>query len=181
MQLITNKADLSKAIASIANRGKKLDGDIQCAAMSVANHAHLHGDVTLLNDLYRALSKGARANAMTLWLTQFAPVVANMDPTTKREAPFKFAKDKKVSGEALATLLEASVEDGNRWYELAPSPQPDEVFDFVKALHALMAKAKKADGKGTPIVGAELMVSIGTQVETYDKEHPPQVTTEATA
>lgn len=181
MKLITNKAELTKAIASIASRGKKLDGDIQIAAMSVCCHAHQHGDVTLLNQLYNAMPRGARASALTLFLVRFGPVVASTDPTTKREQPFVFDKNKKMTGETLTALIDESGEPENHWYMLAPAPAPDEVFDFVKAMHSLMNRVARAEKDGKAVRGAELMSSVKAQVEAYDKDHPPAAMTLAEA
>lgn len=143
MEIMTNKADIVAGIASIQKRGQKLDADIQGLALATANHAHLHGDVTLLNDLFKALSRGARHSAMTAWLLMFAPVVANTDPASKRDLPFVYEKTKKTAGDELAKLMAEGDAEGSQWFDMKPSPMPDEEFDIVAALHVLRHKANK--------------------------------------
>ena len=176
MEIMTDKAAIVAGIASVANRGKKLDGDIQNLALATANHAHLHGDVTLLNDLYKALGKGVRHAAMTAWLLAFAPVVANKDKASKAELPFSFEKAKKASGDELEKLMAEGDAEGSKWYDMKPSPNPDQVFDAFEKLKALLKSADNASN----VKGADLLHVVKQAVEAYDKTHgttiaPPSV------
>ncbi|AGW43585.1 hypothetical protein JG068_03 [Burkholderia phage JG068] len=71
--LMTKAAEMEKAIASIANRGKKLDADIHQAACSTLAHAINHGDVTLAQKLVAAMPKSARTKALAAWFVDFGP------------------------------------------------------------------------------------------------------------
>lgn len=158
MKLITDRKALETAIESIANRGKKLDADIQLAGLSCLNHLEQHGDITMVNRLYLALPQGARKAAMSAWLLNFGKLAANGDATTKKEKPFIFDKTK-------ATDLDGAEE--TPWFTFKPDAAPDQIFDVVKALHALLAKAAKANA----VTGPELLTSVRRMVEEYDESH----------
>lgn len=126
---------MDKAIKSIAQRGAKLDKDIQEVAMSAINHAEKHQDPCYINRLYLALAKGARKSALTEWFLTFGRVVANADGKTKAEKPFLYDKAK------VTDLLGAAAKP---WYECKKEPDPDEVFDVQKAFAALLKKLDNA-------------------------------------
>lgn len=148
-----DKTGIEKAIASILKAGKKLDNDIHVAAVSCLDHVEKHGDVRLFNRLYLAMPAGARKSALTAWALAFGKVSANTGEN-KKEQPFVYekAKDSNIP-EAIA----------KPWYNFAPDKQPDEVFDVVKALNAIINRAGKAQsvndpellGKLTALVNAE--------------------------
>lgn len=141
-------AQIERNIAFIAKAGAKLDKLIQNTAEAVMLHSHQHREVSLVNKLYLALSKGARHAAMTEWLMTFAPVVANTDDATKGERPFVFNEDKcKADAELIELAGKAS---SMPWYEMKKSPQPDEVFDVLAALKAIVRKAGKAGQNTDP-------------------------------
>src|ERR1051326_6760687 len=146
MNIITDKAELAKLIASIATRGKKLDLDIQQAGVSALSHLSKHGDIGFCNKLYLAMPKGARHNALTSWLLTYGSIEANTDTATKAAAPFKYAKEK-------ATDIEGAKAD--MWFDHKPSPQPDEVFDLAKAVQQVI---KKAQGK--QLIHGELLTGL---------------------
>lgn len=157
--IITDRKLIEAAIASIASRGKKLDNEIQIAALSVINHVNEHREVSLVNKLYLALSAGARKTAMTSWLLAYGMVAANTDADTKKERPFIFDKAKATNLEGAQVMP---------WYNHKPDPAPDQVFDVVKAVHALLAKA----GKASSVKGADLLHMLASTVEAYDGAHP---------
>ena len=88
---IMDKAAIEKAIDSIAKTGKKLDGDIQAAAVGCINHIETCGDVRLFNRLFLAMPKGARKGALTQWALAFGKVEANTGDN-KKEQPFIYAR-----------------------------------------------------------------------------------------
>lgn len=145
--IITDLAKLNKAIDSIAGRAKKLDADIQVAALSAIAHVEKCGDIGPVNRLFLALGKGHRKSALTEWLLAFGRVVAN-DGEDKKDKPFVFAKDK-------ATNLEDG--DAHPWYEFKPEPAPDQVFDIQAAVAALI---KRAEGKNLPEGGTEVLEQL---------------------
>jgi hypothetical protein len=79
--IISGAAAIGVAIASITNRGKKLDKDIQIAALSAMAH-HVgagSGDTTLINRLVTAMPKGSRVNALRDFISVFGAVEYNQD------------------------------------------------------------------------------------------------------
>lgn len=153
MKLLT-KAELPKAIESITKRGRILDTDIHQAACSAIAIKGEQGDTMFINRLYLALPKGTRAAALTAWLLEFGGVVAN-DGTQgkpKAEQPFVHTKDK-------AADLEGGIK--SPWYDFKPDPAPDQVFDVMAAVMAIIKKAK-----GKELVHGELLSALGAIVET---------------
>lgn len=128
-------ADINKAIDSITKSGAKLDALIQSTAVSVLEHFAEHKDTGLVNRLYLAMPKGSRSTALASWLLAYCAVTPNTDAATKKEQPFRFAKDKQ-------TRPEAGAED--MWYTHKPEKAVDEVFDLQKAMRSLLSKASKA-------------------------------------
>lgn len=84
LAVITDKAGIEKAIASVANRGAKLDADIHLAAVSIMHHFAAHNDITLANRLIDAMPKSGRKNALILWFTTYGKFVVNTDKETKK-------------------------------------------------------------------------------------------------
>lgn len=133
-KFITDIKEFKAACASITKRGLKLDHDIQHAALSAANQVALHGNTMYVNMLYLALQRGARKSAMTEWLLKYAGVMANTE-ASKKEMPFKFDKERAVD------LAGGALEP---WYDCKPDAEPDQSFDVIAALRAVI---KKAQGK----------------------------------
>lgn len=72
--LIVGAADIDKAIKSIQTRGKRLDKDIQIAALSAMQHHAECGDTTLINRLITAMPVGSRVNALREYIETFGGV-----------------------------------------------------------------------------------------------------------
>lgn len=158
--LIVGTEALRKEFTSIAAAGKKLDGRIQVAGLSVLSHIDQHGDVTvataLVNELFGALSKGHRKGAMVEWLVKYGKVKLNIDETTKKVQPFLFDKAGK-------TNLQGACDEP--WFDCKPE-KIDEDFDFHKLLAALLSKAAKKNATDpTKVIGADLLVKVQQLVE----------------
>lgn len=100
VELYKTAKTLDAAIASIAERGKKLDADIHRTGCSVIAHALKHGDATPAARLHDALPKSGRRKAYVAWLEAFSPIkltVENGKPTTaklkKNHAPETYDVD----------------------------------------------------------------------------------------
>lgn len=158
MNLIIGTALIQKEITSIATAGKKLDQRIQVAGLSVLNHCHLHNDVTVVNQLFKALPKGARGKALAEWLLAHGNVAKNTDKASAKEAPFVYAKDRCVDDAGREAALQAASEAP--WYTFAPEPKVADMFDFQAALKALMARADAAEAKGMKIEGADMLSKV---------------------
>jgi hypothetical protein len=132
--LISGAAAISKAVASIKNRGAKLDADIQLAGVSILAHIEQHHNVTLLNDLLLALPKGARKNALAEWAMANGQVKLNEGPTRK-DVPFLYAKER-------ITSLDKAWE--KPWYDYAPTPDLIQTFDVQAAVAKILKQVANA-------------------------------------
>lgn len=72
-----NKEQIVSAINSIQKNGKKLDNDIQKAALSIVQHVNQFHEVSLVNRLIEAMPKGSRVNALREWMMKHAKVTFN--------------------------------------------------------------------------------------------------------
>lgn len=153
MKLLT-KAELPKAIESIQKRGKLLDADIHQAACSAVSVKGAEGDTGFINRLYLALPKGTRKVALTDWLLEYGGVIANDGSSgkPKAEQPFLHTKDKAVN-------LEGGMADP--WYDHKPDKAPDEVYNLLDAIAAIVRKAK-----GKQLEHAELLAPLAAILET---------------
>lgn len=149
MNLITNDADLNKEIASIKVAGRKLDARIQIAALSAITVLAKNGNVHFVNALYLALGKGARHVAMTAWMLQFGGVSAN-EGESKGLKPFNYDKSKQVDVEGGAKMP---------WYDMKPSPKPDEVMDVLALTMALLKKVSKPK-EGQQVAHGEMIEKL---------------------
>lgn len=148
MNIITDKTKLQSEIKSInAARGKLVDR-IQIAALSVAKHAHLHGDISLINSLAEAVGNGMKATALKLWILDFCPVEWD-----EKGKAFAYAKHKRVDTDELdATIEKAALKP---WYDYKTEKPVEEFTDVARLLNALLRKVEKAPAKE----GQERLVS----------------------
>lgn len=146
MKLITAAADIKKAIASIAARGKLLDSSIHVAGVSVLAHATAHGDTTLCDALVNAMPKGGRKLALVEWMLAYGQI-AKLDPKTDKDAVaagrlFKMDKARKYDeASAIATP----------WTEFKKEAEPLTAFDAQAGVVALIARLTAAGAKGVTI------------------------------
>lgn len=140
MTIETNVAKIKTQIKSINTNRAKLVDSIQKCALSVANHAHLHGDVTLINSLAQAVGNGMKATALKLWLLDYAPVTWSSE-----EKSFAYSKGKRLDGEQLEANMTAAA--GKFWYDYKTEKAVEEFTDVVKGVEALLRKLAKAPAK----------------------------------
>lgn len=129
LTLIVGAALIGKEIDGIKNAAAKLDTRIHVAALSVASHAHEHGDVTLAQKLVEALGKGMRRNALLAWLVKFGP--------------FAPSEDGKSVVHAKGTEFDLESAKAQPWYDFKQEPafRP---FDLDAMLEKLVENATKA-------------------------------------
>lgn len=143
-----NAAEINNAIASIANRGKKLDADIQDTGLSIINHADAHGDSTLADKLVKALPKGARKLALVEWLLAFAKLrlldKASPLDATRIAAGAVFAYDR-----TKRTDLEGAAQ--KPWFNFKPEAPVLTAFDAQRAVQGVLAQLTKAVTGGLEI------------------------------
>ena len=126
MKLLNGTAAINKAIASISNRGKRFDRDVQQAALSVINHAEQHGDVTLATSLVNALPKGSRSNALKAYLETFGKMTWDKDA-------FRHQSGKKTDMDGAKAIM---------WTEFKPEPAYKPT-DLPLSLTRLLAKVER--------------------------------------
>lgn len=154
VKLLTSTADMDKAIASIKNRGAKLDADIQLVGLSALAHLDKCGDLGPLTRLYFAMPKGSRTNALMDWAQTFGKVTVNTG-ADRKEKPFCFNKQ-------AVTNMDGAIE--KPWYECKKPQDPALEFDFVAKLNALLKSATKdgvklKDGQQELIAKARALVN----------------------
>lgn len=148
IELIKGAAALNKAIASIANRGAKLDASIQIAGLSVMVHASEHGDTTCADKLVQAMPKGARKLALVEWVLAFSQM-RKLDP--------KKAEDKeRIQAGAVFALdrtrtlnIDGAIE--KEWHEFKPEAAVATAFDAQAAVAALIKRLLNAQASGMTI------------------------------
>ena len=136
-------AEVRKAILSIQNRGRKLDGDIQSAGLQCLLHADQHGDTTLLDALFNAMPKGSRRVLLAEWAINFGTVRA-LDPKSAEDkaridagAHFRLDRSRTLD-------IEGAV--GTAWFDMKPQQAAHEAFDAAKAVQQLIKRLEKASG-----------------------------------
>lgn len=148
VKLIVGTAAIDKAIASIKNRGAKLDNDIQIAGLSVLAHTAEHGDTGVMDRLVNAMPKSARKLALVEWMLAYG-CARKLDPKNKDEAlaikegrVFKYEKERKLD-------LEGAQE--KKWHEFKPEAAVSTAFDAQSAVASLLARMRAAQQKGLNI------------------------------
>lgn len=131
-KLITDGSKLSAEIVSIRNTGAKFERRVYVAAVSCLAHIEAHGDITLLNDLVKALPGMARRNAIFAWAPAFGKVAYDGD--TKA-----FVYDKRGK-----TDIEGAM-NVSPW-EFKPEAE-FKPFDLSATLAKLVEKAEKRSEK----------------------------------
>lgn len=146
--IIKGAAAIDKAIASIKNRGAKLDASIQQAGLSVLAHASVHGDTTCADRLVAAMPKGARKLALVEWMLAFGEV-RKLDPKDPDEAArikagavFKLDRTR---------MLDLEGADEKQWHEFKPEAAVSTAFDAQAAVANVLARMRGAVAKGMTI------------------------------
>lgn len=148
-----NLTEITAAIASIARRGKALDADIQSCALSIAAHHQAHGDWTKANELFLAMPRGSRRNALVEWFVEFGGLAVNMDKATAKEQPFTRTKE-------TAAKINVAAGAEKPWYDCKPEKDPIVEFDIAAAIAQLVARAEKAAAGGATVKGADMLEQL---------------------
>ncbi|KVE35708.1 hypothetical protein [Burkholderia sp. BDU5] len=134
-----DKAALDKLIESIKGRGKKLQDDVQKAALSALHIVNDGvGDIGPANRLLLAMPSGLRRHALASYLVSFGKLKLNEDKATKGEKPLVY--DSKRPGDTESA-------SGTTWFDFTPEPDLNSstVFDLHAAVVALIRKASKGN------------------------------------
>ena len=105
-KLLTGAQAINKAIKSIATRGKKLDQDIHCTAVSVLDHVRQHGDTTVCVSLIDAMPRSGRRKALIHWVNSFAPIDVRQDKAGKVTAKLKPVRESDGSDFKIADAID---------------------------------------------------------------------------
>lgn len=145
MEIIKGKAAIDKAIASIANRGKKLDESIQQAGLSVILHVEEHGDTTVADSLLNAMAKGSRKLALVEWMLAFGKLRV-LDKTNPADAlriadgaTLGFDREKSTDMQGAAETM---------WHEFRKEQDVAKAFDVQAAVQGMLKRVQAAMQKG---------------------------------
>lgn len=152
MNIASNVIEIRRNIKAISAARIKLVDMVQQSALAVMLHAHIHGDITLANELTQAVGAGMKHEALRLYLSEFGPMNPNDDKATKAESPMKYAKAKRVGGEELDALMQRA--GTVQWHDYK-TEKPAEEYSFAADLHKLLAKLDKASTTGAQLTDAE--------------------------
>lgn len=139
MKLIKGATEINKAIASIANRGAKLDESIHVAGVSALAHTFDHGDPSLCDKLVNAMPRGSRKLALVEWMLAYG-TIAKLDPKEDKDAIaagriFKLDKTRKLDTEG--AMAES-------WTEFRKEPAVHTAFDAQAAVASVINRLKSA-------------------------------------
>lgn len=161
MNIIKSAALITKAIASIQNRGGKLDADIHVAGVSVLAHASEHGDTTLADKLVLAMPKGGRKLALVEWMLAYGQL-AKLDPKADKDAIAAgrlFKLDRTKTHDEAGAIAES-------WVEFKPEVDVLTSFDAQAAVSYVVRRLKKATegkleikGKAEALAEAQALVA----------------------
>lgn len=130
---------IQKAIASIKNRGAKLDADIQLTGLSVLAHVEQHGDTTVADKLIDAMPKGGRRLALVEWMLACGKL-RKLDPKSKDDAArikggAHFAYDK-------SRATDMTLAEEKPWHEFKKEAPVSTAYDAQAALARVMERIK---------------------------------------
>lgn len=157
MTIETNVKNIQKNIKSIGDARVKLVDKIQQAALACILHSHTYGGVDLPNQLCVAVGAGMKHEALRKWMESFGPCSANADKEQKATAPMKYAKSKRLEGEALDAMMAAAA--AKPWHDYK-TEKPAEEFSFAADLHKLLGRLEKAVNEQGYVPTAEEQVVI---------------------
>jgi len=143
IKLIEGAAGITKAIASISNRGAKLDTDIHACGVSVLAHASAHGDASLCDKLVHAMPKGGRKLALVEWMLAFGQI-AKLDPKADKDAiasgrVFKLDRTRTFNKDEAI---------GTPWTEFKKEAPVLTAFDAQSAVHSVLSRIDSAVKSG---------------------------------
>ncbi len=168
--LISGASGIEKAIASIKNRGAKLDGDIQLAGLSVLAHIDKYHDTTLADRLFNAMPKGSRRLALAEWLLAFGRMRALAGKADaeaiKAGRVFQYEHGK-------STDMQGATD--TPWHEFRKEKAVSEAFDAQAAVKALLARLGNAQKKGLAIEhAADALAEARALVAALEQAAVPQ-------
>ena len=156
-----NKNEILGRIKTIATRGANLDKLIQETALGVIAHVEEHGEVSLVNKLYKAMPKGSRAVALAAWFLAFGKVQVNSDKKSSAEFPFLINKN---------GTTDVAGGKAKAWFDCKKAKSLAEEFDFESKLAAFQKLLRKHLEAGNVPVDDRIHALLGMEVKTEDKK-----------
>jgi len=142
---------VGKRIKSIAIRSAKLTGDIHAVAIQCLGHAQVHGDVTLIDRLAKALAKANAPEVFRNWVREYAPITWNGDDQVKLiPSTSKMFKPFNIEGAA-----------ENPYWEKIETKKPELTLEkLVKLLQGLEKRVTKANDEGQIAEGEDVAAML---------------------
>lgn len=131
-----DSAAFDKLVKTISTN--KLASQVQQAGMAALALLSEHGQIGRVNQLYLAMPKGSKKDALAKWFLTFGKLEANTKDN-KTEVPFLVTK------QGVTDLEKAAA---TPWYDTIKSKTPDEIFDVKRAFEALLDRCAKAEKAG---------------------------------
>lgn len=153
-KILDGAASINSAIAKIQSSGKRFDDAVQIAALSVLNHASLHGDTTLADALAKALPAGSRLRSLVTFMTAHGQIrlLSKADPADaaaiKAGRVFSLDRTKPAFNLETAAL--------SRWTDAIKAETVESLLDAPKLVASLTSRLGKAiqEGKVEHVDGA---------------------------
>lgn len=162
MNIETDKAKINASIKRINTNRTSLVELIQVTGLACMLHAHMHGDVTLLNKLSDAVGNGMKSTAFKLWAMDFAPVSLSTD---KAKGTFTYAKGKSLKDNETELAANMSAAAAKPWYDYKTEQEVEAYFNVESALAAIFRKLeKKAPRPEDAALVAKLKAAAGTAI-----------------
>lgn len=157
-----DKNTILKNIGSIGRASKKLTADIQETAVGCIEHAVIHGDITLCDQLVDAIGKGMRKASLRAWFETNGPMYL---PKGKDKFAFDASRRGEWNADREAALLATPWEDAKPEEPVASVLDVSEAFDrFINRL------AKQIKQDTITVENAELFTVISQAAAKWQSE-----------
>lgn len=157
-----DKNQILKNIGAIGRASQKLTKDIQLTAVGCIEHAVLHGDITLCDQLVEALGKAMRKASLRAWFEKNGPMYL---PKGKDKFAFDAERRGEWSAEREETLM------ATPWEEAKPEEPIVSVFDVSEAFDRFMKRVQsQIKDANITVRNRELMDLLNQQASIYHAE-----------
>jgi hypothetical protein len=140
MAILTSISALTAQIGVVGKSKDKLRDQIQDLLVSCAYHAAKDGQVGPYNMLLDAVRDTARVRGITMWIETYGFGHVQKDRIVVSKTARKEAN---VTDLASFAEFAKSMEEGAKWYEIAPKEQISSIFDPVRYGMSVKGKFEK--------------------------------------
>ena len=138
--IITDVAELNKAIDSWGKRASRWVKDGQLLGLSALQRLKDHGDIGPANRLYMTMPKGTKSGSMAAWLLEFSALIANTGGDAKTK-PFTYSRER---AEKLGSPANMEGAARKPWQDCGKQEEGPATIDVLQAINALI---KRLEGK----------------------------------